>query len=468
MGGTLISRGDKTMVTSKRRRTRTSHQGVKLVRRTLRSGATSWIARWREPDPANPGRDRWAEVSLSSLGITNEDDRRAWAKKKSEKLLRERAHRRVGGRAPERAWTINKALDEYLERARDNLRPTTVEGYARSLELFRAWAEASSITRMAELDEYRLGALKDWLQRRRRKAPVKSGRRGEAKTTSNKMGVTTVNHDLLRVRLFLRDARRLGRLPQIDREQISEALKGRRPPKKMPAFLRPPEVRALLEACCRHDRETFTMTREEKDGEGPIGQTPRHRPVGPIVLFLLLSGCRLKEVLELEWSHCYLDGDAPELVLPASLTKTSSDRSVDLNVSPSLVRLLGALKLRLLGAYVFGGESPASRMWLTSARKRLIREYGAPEWSPQRLRQSCASILCNAPAIYGSASIFMEAKRLGHSVTIAESRYAGVLRDIPKNAETIEAALGVEDLADRIVARAAGVAMPQSEAEVAS
>ena len=59
--------------------------------------------------------------------------------------------------------------------------------------------------------------------------------------------------------------------------------------------------------------------------------------------------------------------------------------------------------------------------------------------------------MTNSPAIYGAASAWASAKRLGHSVTVAERAYAGVLRDLPADARTLEAAAGIEDLAQAIV-----------------
>ena len=47
-----------------------------------------------------------------------------------------------------------------------------------------------------------------------------------------------------------------------------------------------------------------------------------------------------------------------------------------------------------------------------------------------------------APAIYGAASAFMSAKRLGHSVTVAEKHYVGIVKVSPE-ARTIEQAMQV-------------------------
>ena len=55
---------------------------------------------------------------------------------------------------------------------------------------------------------------------------------------------------------------------------------------------------------------------------------------------------------------------------------------------------------------------------------------------------TCGTYLTCAPAIYGAASAFMSAKRLGHSVTVAEKHYVGIVRVSPE-ARTIELAMQV-------------------------
>jgi hypothetical protein len=44
----------------------------------------------------------------------------------------------------------------------------------------------------------------------------------------------------------------------------------------------------------------------------------------------------------------------------------------------------------------------------------------------------------------------MSARQLGHSVTVAEKHYLGVVRGIPREARTLEAAMQIEDLARQV------------------
>jgi hypothetical protein len=68
---------------------------------------------------------------------------------------------------------------------------------------------------------------------------------------------------------------------------------------------------------------------------------------------------------------------------------------------------------------------------------------GAPEFTWQKLRRTCGCFLTCAPGIFGGASAFMSAKQLGHSVAVAERHYVGVVRGIPPEARTLEAAMGI-------------------------
>jgi hypothetical protein len=123
---------------------------------------------------------------------------------------------------------------------------------------------------------------------------------------------------------------------------------------------------------------------------------------------------------------------------------------------------LAALKLQAgKNVFVFGGRAPLSRTRVEAARKRLVHSYGAPRFSWQNLRQTTGTFLTNAPGIFGAASAFMSARQLGHSVTVAEKHYLGVVRGIARESRTLEAAMQIEDLA-REVCEAAGRARPVS------
>jgi hypothetical protein len=45
----------------------------------------------------------------------------------------------------------------------------------------------------------------------------------------------------------------------------------------------------------------------------------------------------------------------------------------------------------------------------------------------------------------------MESRQLGHSILVAEKHYAGLIRGIPIEARTLEAAMQIETAADQVI-----------------
>ena len=259
--------------------------------------------------------------------------------------------------------------------------------------------------------------------------------------------------------MLLNHWRSLGLTPELTKDAIGDALKRLPVPREDPEFLRPTQIKRLLEAAARHDSAAFAETREEHAGQRPRGTTPRHPPIAPLVVFLLLSGCRRGEALGLRWIDIDLeatDQDARvvgEIRLRAEATKTHRARTIGLEVSPVLRRLLATMKLRAhkTDVFVFGGEHPFTEDMIDSARARLQNEFGAPSFTWKLLRSTCSTYLTNAPGIWGNAAHFLSAKQLGHSVDVAERHYAGVLRSVPRNARTLEAAMAIEHALDPVV-----------------
>ena len=219
-------------------------------------------------------------------------------------------------------------------------------------------------------------------------------------------------------------------------------------------YRKPHELQKLLEAALRHDAATFAATREEHAGLRPPGSTERYEPIAPFVAFALLTGMRLGEAVGLEWRQVDLEAldreghPVGEIHLTAA-TKTKRARTVGLEVSPALRRMLAALQLRGGGkGSVFGLTRDATK----AAEARLRRAYGASAgcgW--QALRRSCGTYLTNAPGIFGAASAYRSAKQLGHSVQVAEKHYLDVARGIPRDARTLEAAMQIEKQMEAVI-----------------
>ncbi len=407
-------------------RRRLDRHGVKLLR--LATGAC--VARWHDPLSG-----RQAQANLNNLGLSSVAQRQQWAAAKAHTLAATRAAIASGSVVAERASLLD-AVKGWLARYTHE---GTAQSYKMLADRFAAWAVHRGVRDVQGLTPPMLAAYRDDYARSIARAPVHGARRGAKAEGSRRRAPSSVNLGLTVAKMFLSWARRRGWTPNLSDDTIAESLVGVKVPKQAIRFLRPAELRKLLEAARRHDAAT--------------PDNPRHTaaPVAPFVLAVLLSGGRFDEVASLRWDE--VDLQAGEIRLPAARVKTRAARTIRLDVAPTLLDLLTRLKLRAQGVLVF--EMPRGRA--EDARRRLVHDFGAPLFTWHDLRRTCGTILTNAPSIYGAASAFLSAKRLGHSVVLAEKSYLGVLTDMPATAKTIEAAAGIETECAAIVAAAGGV-----------
>ncbi len=430
-----------------------------LAARTLPSGGASYRARYTDPDT---GRVVWQTLDAS---LSTHEQRVTWAKKLAATLARRRADRAAGIAPPKDPTTIEAAIATYRESAEVRLRAKTLATYDLGIARFAEWCGAEGIEHTADLTPAALARLRDAFIRAPKKTAAKGARRGRYASTPKPRSAVSINRELRTVATVLTSWRRRD-LVSLSSDQIADALRKIPVERELPVYLTPSDLRRVLEAALRHDAETFTITREEHDGLRAVGTTPRYAAIAPVTAFLMLTGCRRNEAVTLRWSDVDLDAlDASgakvgEIRLRAAETKTKIARVVGLEVAPTLRRILAAMKLRA------GDEERVfpdlTGTLLTSTRARLVAEYGAPEaFGWQVLRSTCATYLANAPAIYGAASAFLAARQLGHSVVVAEKRYAGQLRGISREARTLEAAMQIEsELAGVLAAIGAGPAAP--------
>jgi integrase len=292
-----------------------------------------------------------------------------------------------------------------------------------------------------------LVAFRAELVRERRRVHVKGGKRGALKTTSEPRSPYTVNRELRSVGTILAYVRKLGLLPRLSTDELRDALEKLKVSSDRIDYRKPHELQKLIEAALRHDEEMFKATREEHAGLRPPGSTPRHEPIAPFVAAAILTGMRFGELVDLEWKQVDLEALDDEGIAVGELhltsaTKTKKARTVGLEVSPALRKMLAAMKLKSGGkGSVFG----LTRGTATAAGRRLGREFGAPECAGwQALRRTTGTYLTNASGIFGAASAYRSAKQLGHSVQVAERHYVGVARGIPRDARTLEAAMQIE------------------------
>lgn len=432
------------MAAKKRQRKRSSHPGVVLFKRTHRSGAVAYCARYRDPDS---GRN--VDFTFDPLQHATAELRKHWAVRKSKALAKRRLELEDGQQAAGKT-PVGDAIDGYYGAA--TVGAATLANYKHGIERFRTWAAAAGHDLAERLQPSDLAKFRQHLVAQEKRSPAKGAKRGTQKV-GGKRAATTTNGYLRSTKIVLQHMRRLGQTPLLSSEAIKDNLAPLPEPKDDPEFLRPAELKAVCDAVILHDLATFKETRREHLGIGPRGLTYRYLPIAAYFLFLLLSGCRGIEARRTLWAyidlHAY-DGRGHivgEIRLPASATKTNRARTIGLEVSPLLRELLMLMKeaagRRCDELPLFGPEYTKDSV--EDALVRLRTQFGAPRgFTWKRLRATCDTFLVNAPGIFGSSATFLAAKQLGHSVAIAESNYQGVHRGIPRDASTLEAAMEIE------------------------
>lgn len=429
----------------RKRRIRSPHPGVKLKKRVRANGQTAWRAHYVDPDT---GRE--TALTLDPVALSTHEARTQWAKNFSRELARRRMDR-AAGIVPVKPTKLEDAIEDYLKTARAELKPKTLEGHDLAIRKLRDWAKTEGVRTTADLTPARLASLRNRLIREPRLSVKRGGRQGGRAPSAERRSPVTVNRELRSLKTVMNTWRQRGMLSNLHRDDITDSLAALPVPREDPVFHSAATLQKLLAAAMRHDEACFVETREEHAGRRPRGTTRRYVPIGPFVAFLLLTGCRRSEALSLPWSAVNLDAldhegrKVGEIRLSAALTKTNRARTIGLEVSPTLRKLLATMKLQTGGkGQVFGGVSPYTADTIEKARRRLVQSFGAPPFDWQSLRSTCATYLTNAPGVFGAATVFMSAKQLGHSVAVAERHYLGVHRGIPRDARTLEAAMQIE------------------------
>ncbi len=380
----------------------TRHRGVKFLR--LADGRV--VVRWRDPVTG-----KQVQRDCEPLGLTNEDARRRWAVAKATELRKLRGQLELGSGAALRI-DIEQSHRDYIASA------------------------SNERTKLARIPA--LASVAEFLEKQGAKsvqdisAPMLAAWGNHVRRPANPHAIGTRNLHLSVVAAWLRSARELGQLPRCAPEDIKSTLRRQQGARDPIEVLRPQQVRDVLRSCIAHDE----AEREQ---------------VAPLALLLLLTGMRYREGAELVWGE--VDLEAKAIRLPAARVKTKAARTVTLAECPSVLELLGTLRLR------GGGGGRVFRIERTRAeamRRSTMGDYKAPQWDWRTLRRTCGSVIACA-GVLGPGSVFLAAKRAGHSVAIAERHYLGVYSDLPRDATTIEQALGIEAEAKAIVRTVAGV-----------
>jgi integrase len=407
----------------------------------------TWRARVLDPDT-----EREEKVRLDPMALGSTEARRHWAIKKS-KAIAKRQMELESGAHRETRTDPSKAIERFFK-DHEHLRPSTIRGYRATANKFLRWAEGNGIRTCDDLTGPKLTAFRAEIVKAKKHAQASGGKRGARKKTAEPRSAYTVNGELRNIRAVFGYLRKLGLLPHANLEEMKYGLERIRVSTNRIDYRKPHELQQLLDTALEHDEKMFKETRAEHAGRRPVGTTPRHEtPVAPFIACALLTGMRLGEIVDLDWRNVDLealdhDGRVVGEIHLSAATKTHKARTIGLEVSPALRRLLAALKLKCGGkGNVFG----LRREEAVAAEKRL-RKMGAPDGSNyQALRRSCGTYLTNAPGIFGASSAYRSARQLGHSVQVAEKHYLDVARGIRRDARTLEAAMQIEEQMKRVV-----------------
>lgn len=387
---------------------RSPHPGVKLVSRRRSSGITHY-GRVLQPD------GRWKDTNLNELGLRSARDRRLWAERESRKIYETRRSVALGLAPPART-PLRDAQKRYLADASARLKDATMLTYVKEAERLVSWLERRGLAHTEAVTPELLWGYREELVAKR-KAP------------------STLERWLYTAKALLDWWRKAGFTPGLTSDAISDALE---PPPVIdtpPVVYKPAQLRALLEAAIAEGWE----------------------PACSISLYLL-SGMRFGELCALTWGQVDLEALPGGEIRIGGESKTGIARSIDLSIIPAAKKILEALPRR----------APRVCPWIRTANAasttvfRLRRKAKLPEFTWQHLRETSATYQACAPSVWGAASAYRTARQLGHSVAIAEKHYLGVLRGIPPEARTLEAAMGIEDLVERIAELAKAAPRPRA------
>lgn len=469
------------MATRKRKGPR--HPGVVLLKPEP-AKRMGWRARFADPDTG-----KTVKQALDPA-LTTIEAREQWAVRKSREVAQRRLE--LAGGAPRATGTaLGDALDRYFA-DHEQLREKTIKAYRGPIDKLKAWAKEARVDSADDLTRAHLLTFRAELIKEPKRAPVAPKRDGSGKTVRAKKGTMratekprsahSVNRELRALRTVLGYLRDLDLFPKLPHDDLRRALKRLPAVVERAEYLKPGELQELLASALRHDAEAMVTQDDEREMRRaarergisrkalaalgpPTRTTPRYEPVAQFVAFVLLTGMRMGEAIDLDWSQVDLDAldhdgkKVGEIHLLGSATKTHKPRTVALEVSPALRRLLSAMHL------AGGGEGRVfalARGEAEAAGKRLKSEYGAPKgFGWQTLRSTCATYLTNAPGIFGAASAYRSAKQLGHSVQVAERHYTDVLRGIPRDARTLEAAMQIEAQVGQVIDGVSGAQRPR-------
>lgn len=375
--------------------------GFGLYRTT--TGTGTWFAEFRPVAGGSKKRIKLGRVGTLKANEAREAARKAIANAALGKDLAQ-------GRADERAGvTVKRLLDLYVERTRDKKKASTADGYELSASVnivpHVGTVKASALTRReVQAMHSKVGAGRGKYAANRAVALLKA-----AYAWGGKQEHTPTGYN-----------------PASGVDRYKEEARER--------FLTVEEMQRLGEAMVEAETVGFPVNAGDAK-HAPKGQRVAFHPhVTAAIRLLMLTGCRLREILHLRWSE--VDFDRGVLRLPDSKT----GRKVVFLPQPAIDILNGMTRI---GAYVVASDSAGTkdekpRADLKRPWAAITKRAGLDDVRLHDLRHSFASI--GAESGLGLPVI---GALLGHSSAQTTKRYAHAADEASRRAvDTIASKIG--------------------------
>jgi integrase len=401
----------------KTRKTRDQHPGVQL--REPRDRQPGWVARYRDPETG-----RMRDVRLDPPDALNADTRLAFAKELSRSLKRRQEDIQKGATPHRAAATpLADAIQQYFDGAGKLVDKKTATEYRAGADAFLAWCDAENLTQVRQLTVAKLIGFPEWCAAMKRQSRKHGGKRGEMQMTDQTISRWTANKHIGSMKTVLNHLRRKG-VVRLTSDEIADALRKLKAPQELKPFLRPQQIRRLLDACAEHDALTFKLDRKKNT------DTPRYPAIREFVEFMLFTGARLDEALKLLGSDVH--AEQHEIHVRAEIAKWDLARIIDLSFSETLMRLAKKMGQRERLFALTEGQAEA-------ALRRIIKSHKAPKFSWHTLRRTCGTFMACTPQI----GPWSATKQLGHrSMATTEKHYLGRIKIKPE-VKTLEQAMQI-------------------------
>ena len=306
------------------------------------------------------------------------------------------------------------------------------------------------------------GALEKFRAARRTPAMVTVTDQDGRARTRRVGGMLTTNRNLALLRAAFNWAIRVGQLDTTPFKRHTETVVKLSAETARRRRLEGDEGERLLKAC-----DPLLLNPKTKE---PLPVQPRPR-LRPIVEAALETGCRVGELLSLQWSQIKdLAGPNARLDLPAAKTKTKRDRIV-----PISMRLKVILEMRRkdpadrdlpLEAYVFGNELGQPTLRVKTAWAGACRRAGIRDLQFRDLRREAGSRWVEGGVPLQTVRDWLGHTNISQTSTYLESTLQGqhdAMRRFEERRVREEAALATAKAADPAVCNACATKVKTGE-----